>query len=277
MQTGNGTLRLRGSWFSGFGLRTSDFGLPSTFHAPQYFSSCTSIKRRVHPFFALTTCTTCYGGRVGLRPSPLAPRPSPLTPALVLVAALALNGCSFLKPAEPTARHLVLTPIPAAGDAAATPGDLDLGLGPVKIPAYLFNTSFAVRKGINEIDYLPSALWAERLDTGFQRVLGANLAILLSTDHILMSAWQKDAVAAELYVTLEQFDVDTDGRAVLIARWRILSPGGDKTLKAGSTRFSRQGPAPGANLPGAAAALSELVAEMSRQIAQAIRDTTTAR
>ena len=157
------------------------------------------------------------------------------------------------------------------------PGTLAVGLGQVKIPAYLFNSSFAVRKGANEIDYLPSAFWAERLDTGFQRVLGANLANLLSTDHVLLSAWQKDAVAAELYVTLEQFDVDTGGRALLIARWRLLSPGGDKTLKAGSSRLSRHGPAPDANLPGAAATLSELVAELSRQLAQAIRDATTAR
>ena len=45
----------------------------------------------------------------------------------------------------------------------------------------------------------------------------------------------------------------------------------------GSSRLSRHGPAPDANLPGAAATLSELVAELSRQLAQAIRDATAAR
>ena len=78
----------------------------------------------------------------------------------------------------------------------------------MKLAAYLFNTSLAVRKGTNEIDYLPSALWAERLDTGLQRVLAANLATLLPTDQIRLSAWRSEDVSVEVYVAIERFDVD---------------------------------------------------------------------
>ena len=187
-----------------------------------------------------------------------------------------LTGCSFLKPAKPTARHFVLTPMPATGPVPAASNSLAVGVGQVKLPAYLFDTSLAVRKGTNEIEYLPSALWAERLDTGFQRVLAANLAIVLPTDRIHLSAWQKDAVAAEVHVTIEQFDVDAAGRGLLVARWRILSPGGEKMLKAGSSRLSRQGPPPDAGASGAVATLSELVAEFSRQLAQALKETAAA-
>ena len=185
-----------------------------------------------------------------------------------------LTGCSFLKPAKPTARHFVLTPMPPTGLAPAASNSLAVGLGPVKLPAYLFDTSLAVRKGTNEIEYLPSALWAERLDTGFQRVLAANLAIVLPTDRIHLSAWQKDAVAAEVHVTIEQFDVDATGRGLLVARWRILSPGGEKMLKAGSSRLSRQGSPPDAGTSGAVATLSELVADFSRQLAKALGEAT---
>ena len=156
-----------------------------------------------------------------------------------------LTGCSFLKPAKSTARYFVLTPLPAGDSATAASGSLAVGVGPVKLPAYLFNTSLAIRKGTNEIDYLPSALWAERLDTGFQRVLAANLAIVLPTGQVRLSAWKSEEVAAEAYVAIEQFDVDTAGRGVLVARWRILSPGGDKVLKVGTSRLSRQGPLAG--------------------------------
>ena len=187
-----------------------------------------------------------------------------------------LTGCSFLKPAKSTARHFVLTPLPASGPATAASGSLAVGVGQVKLPAYLFDTSLAVRKGTNEIEYLPSALWAERLDTGFQRVLAANLAIVLPTDQVRLSAWQSEDVAAEVYVTIEQFDVDTSGRGVLVARWRILSPGGEKTLKAGESRLTRQGPPPDAGPSGAVATLSELVADLSRQLAQALKETTPA-
>ena len=195
-----------------------------------------------------------------------------------LAACVCLTGCfGFLKPPHETARHFVLTSLPAAGTMKALPASLAVGVGQVKLPAYLFDTSLAVRKDTNEIDYLPLVLWAERLDTGIQRVLAANLAGLLSTDQVRLSTWRSEDVAAEVYVTIEQFDVDTSGRGVLVAWWRILSPGGEKTLKAGESRLSRQGPAPDTNPSGAIATLSDLLAEHSRQLAQAIGEATQAR
>jgi uncharacterized protein len=182
-----------------------------------------------------------------------------------------LAGCSFLKPAVSTTRHYVLTPAAATPARAAAGGGPAVGLGPVKLPAYLFNSSFAVRNGTNEIDYLPNALWAERLDSGFQRVLGADLATVLPTDNLRLSAWQKDQVSAELYVTLEQFDVDAAGQGVLSGRWRMVGPGGDPVLKSGGIRLTRSGPTPDTDVSGAVATLSELVAEFSRQIAPTLR------
>ena len=195
-----------------------------------------------------------------------------------LAACACLTGCfGFLKPAHETARHFVLTPLPAAEPVTAKPAAPAVGVGQIKLPAYLFDTSLAVRKGTNEINYLPLALWAELLDTGIQRVLAANLATLLSTDRVRFSTWRSEDVGAEVYVTIEQFDVDTSGRGVLVAWWRVLSPGGEKTLKTGESRLSRQGPAPGTSPSGAVATLSDLLAEHSRQLAQAITEATQAR
>ena len=184
-----------------------------------------------------------------------------------------LPGCGFLKPAQSTAHYFVLTPLPANAAGPGASNSLPVGLGQVKLPAYLFNTSVAVRKGTNEINYLESAIWGERLDAGFQRVLAANLAIVLPTEQVRLSVWQRDTVAAEVYVTIEQFDVDASGRGVLVAQWRILSPGGEKVLKAGVSRLVRQGPPPGSNPSGAVATLSDLVAELSQQLAQALKET----
>ena len=47
--------------------------------------------------------------------------------ALILGGGLA--GCSFLKPAEPTTRFFVLTPMPAAGAESAASKGLAVGLG----------------------------------------------------------------------------------------------------------------------------------------------------
>jgi uncharacterized lipoprotein YmbA len=195
-----------------------------------------------------------------------------------LAACACLTGCfGFLKPAQETARHFVLTSLPAPATMTELPEGLAVGVRQVKLPAYLFDTSLAVRKDTNEIDYLPLIVWAERLDTGIQRALAANLATLLPTDRVRLSAWRSEDVGAEVYVSIEQFDVDTRGRGVLVARWRVLSPGGKETLKAGESRLSRQGPAPNANPSGAIATLSDLLAEQSRQLAQAITEATRAR
>jgi hypothetical protein len=184
-------------------------------------------------------------------------------------ACLSLSGCLNLKPAHATARYFVLSSLPGA----AAPGSMTLavGVGPVKLPAYLFKDSLAVRKGTNEVEYLQSALWAEQLQSGFQRVLAADLAALLPTDQVRLSAWRPEDVAMGVYVTIEQFDVDTTGRGVLVAWWRILSPSGEKLLKAGQFRASHEGPAPQANPQGATATLSGLLADLSRDLAEAMK------
>jgi uncharacterized lipoprotein YmbA len=187
----------------------------------------------------------------------------------------ALTGCfGILKPARSTTRYFVLTALPNPAGAVPARGGLALGLGQVKVAPYLFNSSLAVRRSTNEIIYIPSAIWAERLDAGFQRVLAADLAILLPTDQVLVSAWQKEDVAAELYVAVEQFEVDTAGEGRLVARWRIMAPGGDKLLQAGRTRLAHAGPAPEPDASGSIATLSDLVAELSRQLAGVLRKNT---
>jgi len=214
-------------------------------------------------------------------PEPRNPRPQPsrLGAWLVVIAACGcLVGCGgLLKPSGATARHYVLTPLPAAAATNPQPEALAVGVGPVKLASYLSNTSLAVRQGINEIEYFPLTLWAQRLDTGVQSVLAANLAALLPTDQIRLSSWHSQDVAVGVYVNIEQFDVDVGGRGVLVARWRILSPGGEKTLKSGGYRADRQGASPSEDSSGAVATLSGLLADFSRQLAEAIRESASPR
>jgi uncharacterized lipoprotein YmbA len=159
----------------------------------------------------------------------------------------------------------------ATNPSTSSIGSVAVGIGQVKVPAYLFDTSLAVRKGTNEISYLPSVLWAERLDVGLQRVLAANLASLLPSDQVRFSTWRSEDVSAEVYVRIQQFDVDTTGRCVLVASWRVLAPGGERTLKTAESRLTRQGSSPEADPAGCIAALSELAIDFSRQLAEAIK------
>ena len=186
-----------------------------------------------------------------------------------LAVCLGLTGClSFLKPATPSSRSFVLTPVPASG---ASPTGTAVGVGVVKIPAYLFDTSFVVRAKPNEIEQLPGVLWAERLDVGIQRVIAANLGRMIPTDQVRLAPWGPHEVRVAVYVSIERFDVDANGRAELVAWWRLADPSTGGTFKAGEVRLEQSGPAPTPDPAGAVSTLSELLAGLSRELTNGIQ------
>ena len=204
-----------------------------------------------------------FAGRIVARPVRF------LVPLMICAC---LTGCSFLKPAPDTSRQFLLTPLPSTESANRTPGASRTVVVRAKIPAYLFNSSLAVRKGTNEIVYSLGTLWAERLDTAIPAVLTADLCSLLPQDRIGLSVGPSDELTTELGVSIEQFDVSSSGRAALVARWRILSAGGEDVLRSGESHLWRNGPAPDTDPSGAVGTLSDLIADLSRQLAEALND-----
>jgi uncharacterized lipoprotein YmbA len=189
---------------------------------------------------------------------------------MVCAVALLLSGC-LLKPVKVSTRRFVLSPIPASEHPSAAREELSVGVGAVKMPTYLLKSSMALRKGTNEIIYLEDALWAERLDQSFQRTLAANLAILLPSDRVYLSAWEPGQVNLRLFVSVEEFDVDAQGRGTLIGSWRITAPGSDKPIKSGQTRLTKSGLPPRDGAQVIASTLSALTSEFSGQLAQELR------
>ena len=210
------------------------------------------------------------GGRIARFAGRIVPHPAVFVMTLMVCACV--TGCSFLflKAAPDTSRHFVLTSLPPTETAQVASGTSRVDVVHVKIPSYLFNSSLAVRKGTNEIVYPPGTLWAERLDTGIPRVLAADLSSVLPSEQIRIAVGSSEDVAREISVTIEQFDVSSSGQAVLAAKWHIFSPGGEKAPYSGETRLSRSGPAPDTDPSGAVGTLSDLIVDLSRQLAQAL-------
>lgn len=189
----------------------------------------------------------------------------------LMSATLGVVGCSFLKPPAAGPRSFMLTALSApAGSQSTAPATLTLGMGLVKIPGYLLRRSMAVREDGNEVVYLNNAIWAERIDTGLQRVLASNLGALLSTDRVRLAPWRSDDISVEVHVQVERFDVDVEGEAMLTAWWRVVSRSGREVIDSGHFSASRSGPAPAKDPGGAAASLSALAAEFSQELAQTI-------
>ncbi|HEX9048030.1 MAG TPA: PqiC family protein [Verrucomicrobiae bacterium] len=189
-----------------------------------------------------------------------------------VACSLLVTGCfGLFKPDAVETRRFLLTPTCESATNTNTP-PVALGLGQVKLPAYLKGASIVMRQGSNEIAYLPRALWSERLDAGVQRVLAANLAALLPADPVRQSAWSQDEVAVGVYVTIEQFEMQASGGAVLVASWRVVSPGGARLLKSGRCRIANGGAHSPGDAAAAVAGMSALLDDFSRQLAQSIRD-----
>ena len=184
---------------------------------------------------------------------------------------LLLGGC-VIKPARVPARYFVLAPIPGREQAPAAAQPLAVEVAFVKMPSYLLRDSMVVRKSADEVDYLETALWAERLDQSFRQTLTENLFLLLGSDGAFLSASERGRLVMRVSVNVEQFDVDTEGRGTLLAEWRLTAAGADKPMRIGQTRLTRPGPAPRDNPQAIATTLSTLVAEFSRELAPALRE-----
>ncbi|MFZ2642442.1 MAG: ABC-type transport auxiliary lipoprotein family protein, partial [Verrucomicrobiia bacterium] len=100
---------------------------------------------------------------------------------------------------------------------------------------------------------------------------GVNLSSLLSSDRVVLSAWQRSEVKAEVYLAVQRFECNAQGQVILEARWRITSPGGEKTLRTDHTQITRQGPVFRTDADGAVGELSKALADLSRQIATSVQ------
>ena len=190
--------------------------------------------------------------------------------------ALLLGGC-VTKPARVLTRHFVLAPIPGREHAPAAAQPLAVEVAFVKMPSYLLRDSMVVRKSADEVEYLETALWAERLDQSFRQTLAENLSLLLASDRAYLAAAERDRVVLRVSVNVQQFDVDTEGRGTLLAAWRLTAVGADKPMKIGQAHLTRAGPSPRGKPEAIATTLSALLAEFSRDLAPALRESAQAR
>ncbi len=190
---------------------------------------------------------------------------------LLLAGSLLFFGCSSVRPVVDRTRFYVLTSLPSQPDSITPAGkSLAIGVGRVEVPDYLLPKQIALRRGNGEIHYSETLQWAERLDKGIQRVLGANLASLPGSANQVLTTWRRQDVSAEVYVSVQRCETGEGGEVVLETRWRVASPGAETTWRTGLAQITKKGPALASNPDGAVATLSEALADLSRQIAAAL-------
>jgi uncharacterized protein len=179
-------------------------------------------------------------------------------------------GCSILSPRPDPTKFYVLT---ATSTGAAAPGatsHLVIGLGPVKLPAYLEHAEVITRVAPNRLDLSSTDRWAEPLDDNFRRVLAADLTTLIGTDQVLPFPWDLSTkVDYKLEVNVERFERDSSGGAQLTASWIIRDGHSDRVLLTRRADFTESA---GSGMENSVASLSADLNDLSKQIATAVID-----
>ncbi len=177
-------------------------------------------------------------------------------------------GCSILSPRPDPTKFYVLTAT-STGGAAAT-SNLVIGLGPVKLPAYLEHPEVITRVAPNRLDLSSTDRWAEPLDDNFRRVLATDLTTLIGTDQVLPFPWDLSTqVDYKIEVNVQRFERDSSGGAQLTANWIIRDGRSDRVLLTRPADFTESA---GSGMENSAASLSADLNDLSKQIATAVID-----
>ena len=180
---------------------------------------------------------------------------------LMAVSAAMLLSCQTAVP--PTYYRLDAT----ASLGTVGPGP-SIGLAPVEVPEYLARSSI-IRDFENlQVDVSTTERWAEPLDSGIARTVTLNLTRALPTDDVRPYPWNsKQAPDIAIRIRISELH-SFPSQATLVAETILTARNGEFS----SQLISLQAPlARSANGRQIATAYSQLIAELSEQIAGNIR------
>ena len=193
--------------------------------------------------------------------------------AMVAVAMLTTLGCGGSKPS----RFYLMQSAPS--DQRSTPGgdvrDLVLiGFLPMAMPDYLMRPQIATHLEGNRLDYAEYDRWAEPLLDTMLRLVTNEMEQALPGHRFPKFPWVANLdIRYRMYLEIEQFDLYSDGSAVLAATWAIGEGRQGPWLHLGSVNLTEtfeEDKKP--DYDARVAALNRLVAAMNRQLADGISE-----
>ena len=194
----------------------------------------------------------------------------------LIASLLILVGC-LGKGTQKDTRFYLLEPISgiSSGEHVSMEGEgLMLAIGPVRVREYLNRPEIVTRIQANKIILHEFHSWGEPLDRNFAVVLGGNLANLLSTDRIVFFPWRRRPnFDYQIVVDVMRFEGDLEGEASLKVHYYIWAVGEgeveDRRIGTWKSSFSRQ--TKDDSYQALISAMSELVGDLSREIAEKIK------
>ena len=169
----------------------------------------------------------------------------------------------------PKERYYTLTAAASAPAPAAGASTSSIAVGPVTVPEMVDQPQFVVQVGANQVAIYEFHRWASPLKGEIARVIAANLAQELGTVRVWSYAQATlPKPDYQVLVDVQRFDSALGDAVTVEALWTVRSAagGGPKT-----GRSSVREPVSGAGFDALVAAHSRALAQVSRDIAGAIR------
>lgn len=182
-----------------------------------------------------------------------------------LLSATLLAACS---PKTHPAQFYRLEPLGAAPAPITSDKPLRvIGLGPVRIPAYLDRPQIVTGAAGNRMNLDEYHRWAEPLRDTVGSVLGENLSARVSGAHLVVFPWNR-AITPDYQIEIDfsRFHVNDEGVAELWANWSILR--NNKPLLLQTSRIAL--PASGRDADALVAAQNRTLAQFSEELALAL-------
>lgn len=183
----------------------------------------------------------------------------------VLTAVLA--ACSSH---EPLTSYFVLTP-----DAAAT-APAKAGRGPrvfirrVDLPGYLQTAKLASRRADQQVQYAPTAQWAEPLNEGIGHALANAIdGTARATVVGVIGGGIPPTRDYDLQIDVQRFEGDDRGEVVLAATWSLFAPETPTPVLTRRSRFVQTGWKYG-DYAGLAKLLEQDLAELGAEIGRSV-------
>ena len=182
----------------------------------------------------------------------------------VLAVALIIAGCA----GTPPSRYYQMDagPPPAA---AVTDGPV-VFVDRAVVAGYADRSPIVVRQGVAEVAFAEFDVWAEPVAAQVTAVVVDALGHRLGPAKVIPTPARRDREPAfRVGVEVLRFEIGTDNRALLDARWTLLEGPAERFVAAGRERLTAT-PADPASFDAKAAALAQTLVQLADAIADAI-------
>lgn len=148
---------------------------------------------------------------------------------------------------------------------------LSVRVGPLYIARYLQQPNIVTRQDDYQVEVAEFDRWVEPLEQSIGRILTTNLSDTLSSNWVHEFGVGNDAIERfdyQVLVTITRFDANANDTATLTAQWNLVTPQPSVTVLAKRTVLTQ--PVASSSYSSQAAALSDLISELAKEIADNI-------